>query len=295
METIKKLCEELGFPTEAEFALYRAYDLILQNPKAQSLLQENACLLWANKLQSRDDLSRLDQIAELTGIHPYTVYLLFFILAVPEMRKRYEEKKLDPSLCHDCLMDLKWKLNETHEIYGVWGVFCGDWYPDFFLLKRFALGRLQFEDRPLGFDYEIGTLMLHSTDNVLHVHIPSSGPLYYNEVLDSYARAAAFFRPDCKDRPIVFMCDSWVLHPPVQALFPAGNLRRFTQDYTYVRSFTDPRQDDRWRVFHMPNSTPINEYPEDTTLQRNLKAWLLQGNHMELGIGVLLYQNGTIL
>lgn len=71
-----------------------------------------------------------------------------------------------------------------------------------------------------------------------------------------------------------------MLYPQVNALLPAGNMKRFSADFDIVRACIDPDQDDRYRVFLLPPDVPVAEYPEKNTLQRNLKAWLLEGNTM---------------
>ena len=89
---------------------------------------------------------------------------------------------------------------------------------------------------------------------------------------------------------MAFCCESWILYPPVYALLPEGNLRRFGADYTVTHSRLDPLQDDRRRVFHMPNGTPIERYPEGNSLQRALKPWLLAGSRMGEGMGFFFYE-----
>ena len=72
-------------------------------------------------------------------------------------------------------------------------------------------------------------------------------------------------------------------------------MRRFSQDFTVVRACIDPEQDDRYRVFGRPPSIPVAEYPATNRLQQGLKAWLLAGNTMGVGFGLLLWKDGKVL
>ena len=71
-------------------------------------------------------------------------------------------------------------------------------------------------------------------------------------------------------------------------------MKRFSRDFNVVRACIYPGQDDRYRVFMLPLSTPTTEYPENNRLQRNLKAWLLEGNTMGAGFGLFLWKEGII-
>ena len=86
-----------------------------------------------------------------------------------------------------------------------------------------------------------------------------------------------------------------MMYPLVHALIPKGNMTRFVADYEIVSAYIDPEQDDRFRVFPHPPEDPVEIYPENTPLQRNLKAWLLAGNTMGIGHGLMLWRNGRIV
>ena len=137
--------------------------------------------------------------------------------------------------------------------------------------------------------------MLKQGDPVVNVHIPSFGKLLYPDVLDAYARAADFFQALFPDGHVWFHCETWMMYPPVHALIPKGNMTRFTADYEVVSAYIDPNEDDRFRVFPHPPEDPVEIYPENTPLQRDLKAWLLAGNTMGLGHGLMLWKNGAVV
>lgn len=295
-EALQAFCREFDYPPEAEVCFLEAYARIRACPEAAALLEENMRLLWAEAFQKTgEDMVRLDRIAAQTELHPYTVYQMFFMLCAPHTRELYVERGLDLVIYHDSMLDLKWKMRKTRRIYGVWGVKWGYWYRRFFLLQRFCLGRLQFELVPSLVDYENGGYAVRKGAPILNVHIPASGPLDHDLVLASYRQAAAFYRADFPEGVFPFQCESWLLYPRTCALFPEGNLRAFQADFEVVTAGIVPHEDDRWRVFHAPETVPMEQYPEDTALQRNLKAWLLAGNRMGQGIGMFFLKDGEIL
>ena len=288
---VEKFGRQFHFPTEAILSLSAA---------AEALTAHNAASVFASCKdqlfsQSGDPWEVLTCLAKQAGLHPFAVHQLFLIYCTEETKARYRAAGYPDALYYDSLKDLKYKMEETYQVYGVWGVYCAAWLSSFILLKCFCLGRLQFEILHSEFHYETAGHILQQHAPIINVHIPSFGRLYYDEVLDAYARAAAFFAPHFPDGAIWFHCETWILYPPVNALLPDGNMRRFSKDFDVVHACIDPSQDDRYRVFMLPPEVPVTEYPENNALQRDLKAWLLQGNTMGVGFGLFLYQKGQII
>ena len=242
-----------------------------------------------------DPWKQIDALAEETGVHLFTVHQLFLIYCAEETKARYEKAGYSEELYWDAMKDLKYKMEETHQVYGVWGVYCGPWLSSFILLKCFCLGRLQFEILPSEFSYELAGHTLKPHESVVNVHLPSFGRLAHEDVLDAYSRAAKFFGHLFPDGAVWFHCETWMLYPQVNALLPAGNMKRFSEDFDIVHACIDPNQDDRYRVFLLPPDVPVAEYPEKNTLQKNLKAWLLEGNTMGVGFGLFLWKDGEVV
>lgn len=287
-----KFGEQCRFLPEAVDALMTAAELLEQQDGAAAVFAKGREQLFA---ETGDAWKEIDALGEKTGIHRFTMHQLFLIYCAEETRIRYRRAGYTEALYWDSMKDLKYKMEETHQLYGVWGVYCGPWLASFILLKCFCLGRLQFEILPSEFHYELAGHILHPRDPVVNVHIPSFGRLGYEAVLDAYGRAAKFFGHLFPAGCVWFHCETWLLYPQVNALLPAGNMKRFSEDFAVVHACIDPNQDDRYRVFMLPPHVPIMEYPEKNTLQRNLKAWLLEGNTMGVGIGLFLWKDGEIV
>ena len=225
----------------------------------------------------------LAQIAELSGERRESVDLVMLVDCLHVMRQRYAARGLPEEIFWDTAKDLTYKMIECHQNRGVWGTFVTFWFPEFFRLERFALGRLQFEHR--AFPYE-GVKGIEKGQTVYNCHIPSSGSLPPESVEESFRRAKAFYAHELNGKPMPIYCSSWMLYPPHVKLFPDGsNLRRFAERFTLVDAVEDTTNHDFWRIFNRPwdPSLTLEELPEDTALRRAFKAFLMEGNAMGSG------------
>lgn len=290
VEEILSFCREYDYPDAVRDALLQAYQAVTADETAEALLKRNAQMLWQDQFaEIGDDLILLDKIAEIVGIHPYTIHLLFYVLCAKKTKQLYIQRNLPLDTYRSSMLAVKWKMQKTHKMYGVWGSGWAAWFRPFFQLRRFGIGRLEFELSASLADYKSGAYDVHKGDAVINVHIPAAGPLEHGAVLQSYQMAAQFFREAFPSGVIPFQCTTWLLYPPVLEMVPLGNLWTFSRDYEIVAVEDASEEDDRWRVFHVPESVPVEVYPEETTLQRRLKTWLLEGNSMGSGLGMFFY------
>ena len=239
-----------------------------------------------------DPWPRLEELAQQCGVHLYTVHLLFLIRCAPETGRRYEKAGISREIFWDSMKDLRYKAEETHRIYGIWGVYCGKFLSGLLLLRCFCLGRLQFEMMKSDFSCRVGSRTLSKGDPVINVHIPSFGKLQYGAVEAAYESATVFFRRFFPEGDVWFRCETWFFYPQVRGMLPRGNMQRFASDYTVVHAWIDPMQDDRYRVFDLPADVLPEQYPQNNPLRKKLKTWLLAGNTMGVGIGFLLWSRG---
>ena len=233
-------------------------------------------------------LNELKDVSPSCGVHTYTLHMLFFIILSRKTRKIYEERGIAPEIFRASMMDLHWKLLECKKMFGIWGTSVADWQIWWFEVKRFALGRFQYELVPFEDTYEKNGISLHPGDLVINVHIPSCGPLRREEYMQSYAMAADFFRDSFEDRPVVFFCESWMLFPEHRLFLPkTSNILGFMQDYDIYKE--EYNNGDLWRIFYEDHKKPAEELPQDTGLQRAYRSWLMEGHQAGLGFGVFIY------
>ena len=285
---------EIGFDDEAIEALSSDLERMLAEPESKAILEKQVALYETDVNRNYGEiLSETDRAAEIAGVHKYSAELLIFILFSKHLRELYKQSGISDKIWFDSMSDLKWKLWECKAVKGSWGSFVAGWFPGFFNLTRFALGRLQFEIVEFDGEYEKDGKKLKKGDKVVNVHIPRTlTPLDKKSRDDAYAQAAEFFRDMTDGAPIAFVCSSWLLYPEAEKILPAhSNIRGFMADYDIIRSKVDEEGDyhNMWRLFDMDFTGDFKDYPEDSSLRRAYKKFLLDGNRTGSGYGVFFY------
>ncbi|HAN20514.1 MAG: hypothetical protein A2Y15_04235 [Clostridiales bacterium GWF2_36_10] len=288
---ITSFCNEFEYPDEATLAFSDAYDQISNNIEAFDIFQNQVELYNNDQLTNHGvALEDMDKVAEITGVHKYTVHLLFYICLSHHTRELYKEKNIAYDIFYDSMSDLKWKLFECKKVYDIWGSFVAWWFGRFFDLTRFAIGRLQFETYEFGRTYSKNGLTIKPNNIVLNVHIPSCGPMKHEDCLASYKKAAEFYKDVFKDRPVVFICCSWLLYPAHREFLPASsNILAFMSDYDIIESSIDEEGSFMWRIYETMDFKDMEKLPCDTSLRRAYYDWLSKGNKGGSGFGVFVY------
>ena len=147
--------------------------------------------------------------------------------------------------------------------------------------RLFRLGELEFElaENKPG-QREIG------------VHVPSDIRLEPELLNDSLKQADTFLReyfPDWADLPR--SCESWLLSPVLKELLPPDSrILRFQAAFDLREVLPEDDAALEW-VFHVAQGQreglDITKLPEDTSLQRKMKALLLSGRKPGAGEGLL--------
>lgn len=291
---IKTLCEKLDFPESAVSYLRECW-LAVENNQAlfQTIKIARHSFFCTESLDWKKDLQ---SISETTGIHPYTVDLLLLLLAVPALEENYRRNELPENVFADTVKDLRCKMMECFSVFGIWGIASIGWERGFFLRDRFAIGRLQYECRSYPKD-DYGDI-IHKGETALVCHIPSGEPLTKKTVIDSLARAYCFFPQAHHNGKIVVICNSWLLYPGYENLFPIGsNLGDFRQMFHVIDQKLDPDNTDFWRIFDCPWNQNIqwDDMPCRTGLQKKMRCYLEKGGTMGSGWGILIFDGENIL
>ncbi len=163
-------------------------------------------------------------------------------------------------------------VREHREKYGSWGFSTWWWAGRQTSLKLFRVGALEYE-------------MCTEEGPELAVHIPSDADFSPASVERSLAAARAFFRkffPAYGSAP--FTCCSWMLAPALMPLLPpVSNIRAFAERFEIVAEYENAGYEEF--LFRCPAGTAVEDYPEKTSLQRAVKAYLLRGNRLGIARG----------
>lgn len=294
---IKSFCTEYDYPAEAIASLLADYDALKATeyyPLFRAYIdlyeQDDASFNHSSALRANQ------KIAEATGINRYALDLLLYICLARHCRELYDEAEIPVRIYHDSMKDLKWKLMECKKVHGVWGSFVASWFPRFFDLSRFALGRLQFEDDPSTDTYEKNGIKLNYGDWVIGMHIPSAGKLTTEDCMDSLRQAAEFYADRFPDGVAKFRCHSWLLagnHKDYLA--PETGIRKFADLFDVVKVTPHPEGHDLWRIFNKNYEGSTEGFPAETSLQRAYLKMLADGNAPETGLGFIFMKDGEII
>ena len=289
MLTIHSLFEEYGFCSDASSYFSEQYQKLTANKDAYSI--------FCAQIQAyRDDISfdylpvvnKLHLLAKEMGIHTYTVEMLYILWLMPDLKAHYLQENIPMQYYDSFAENLKAYAVSCKTTHGVWGTDIAWWLIDFFKLKLFSIGRLQFKRRKLRKamgGYAEGSYYID-------VHIPGGAPLTPALCAASYAEAAAFFRARYGMEHILFGCHSWLLSPELRTILPENsNILAFARDYTILQTRMDPTSSAVSFIFHVPGvPADLETLPEETSLQKALKTHLQAGKTINTAFGILEYQ-----
>ena len=183
------------------------------------------------------------------------------LAARPEFKKR----GLSDTIYYDTMGCFSRFVKEHMESYGRYGFDRGFWTVRQISCKLFRIGQLEYE------------LTALEGRNIISLHIPTDVRLEPLLLRQSWERAMPLLArgfPEWAEAPAY--CHSWLLSPTLEDLLPPeSNIRRFQQSFTITPLAVPCTGVIQW-VFKNPNLPP-ERYPEDTSLQRKLKAFLLNG------------------
>ena len=133
----------------------------------------------------------------------------------------------------------------------------------------------------------------------VEMHIPEGAELSPQSLGDSLKLKEQFFEkylPEWKDIPIE--CHSWMLSPALKELLPQGSRLLWFQSMFELFD-TDPDSNFYLQFvfdleyFQWCNGYDLNSLPENTSLQRNLKQYVLNGGKPGVGLGYLKFKAQT--
>ena len=297
-DEMKKLTEMTGFPKEASEFLSASLDEILNDTKFAAVYRSAVKRFMDGSIDHNRMCGELSPVWEEGGVHEYTAKLLFYMSCAEILHEDYRKAGISDEIFYTSMTDLRCKAIECKNVKGVWGSFVSFWFPGFFNMSRFGLGRFQYEYSEFDADdWTAGGVTVKRGDRVINMHIPSTGQPLNDEVrLDSYRKAYEFYRGRMGADVIPFVCSSWLLYPAHREFLPSGShILGFMDDFDIIRSFERDTFGDAWRVFGADADKAVSDLPEDTSLRRAYKKRLSEGGKTGGGYGVFLFDGERII
>lgn len=290
---LKEFCQEIEFPEEAIESLALAYGQLEKKQDSHTKFLELVEYFKEHNEKNEHEgiIAKLDEVAEETGINKFALHMLYAIALSKHTRLLYKQKGIADEIFLDTMYDLKAKLMECHQLHDVWGTAVFWWEIDLFNLNLIALGRLQFEVNEFAEEYQGEKYSLKPGDKVLNMHIPSGKPLNCEECKESFIRATTFYREYFVDRPVAFMCNSWLLYPAHREFLPKNsNILKFMDFFDIISSKERKDQGYLWRIFYKDWKNEPKDLPRNSSLQRAYADWIMAGNYAGEGLGVFFME-----
>lgn len=223
----------------------------------------------------------------LKGDRAYTYLLAAVLLKSKETVELYRQKGISDEIFYDTMKDITVWSENFREKKGFTGIDNLLWIQNHLNCKIFRLGRLQFQpflfylpayiskDKRRCVGIKVG-------EKVLNVHIPQGEKLLREECERSFAMAEDFFSTAAYK---AFICDSWLLCERNREFMKKdSNIIRFAEMFEILGSSDNPDQATE-RIFGKKESDPTL-YPENTSLQKQCKAYIMSGGTPGTGFGM---------
>lgn len=208
--------------------------------------------------------------------------LAFYLRLSAQVYEKYQEKGISDEIFDWTFYDITIWCKECFRKYGIYGLEEVWWLALSVKMKLFRLRRLQFEPIQLKEDMVGRQRTIPAGTEVLNVHIPEGEPLDYHACIESLRMAEEFFG----GKKQIFVCDSWLLSPNLKEVLPENsNILRFQRMFEVTKvHYAFPQAEQRIFGDILEDKT---SYPEDTSLRRNAKAYILSGKDLGIGIGFI--------
>lgn len=261
---MEQFCRQINMPEEVTRKLAEMDRKMEAFPCLALLMQEEG---WTEGLI---------QLKEALGEDPGGMKRLCCMLRCAMRAKtEYDRLGIPERIYIDTMGAFSRFVREYHRGYGCYGFDRGSWTPRQVSCKIFRIGQLE---------YELTTL---DGEKIVSLHIPTDVDLRPEILRPSMQEGLTeLYRlfPEYAGKKVY--CHTWLLSPLLKAFLPENsNILRF-QELFDMEPEGVPGNDIKLWVFKNPK-LPIEEYPEDTSLQRKLKQFLLDGGQFLEGIGYL--------
>ncbi|EKF50759.1 acyltransferase domain-containing protein [Lactococcus garvieae] len=272
---LKKFMADIEIPDLVQDTVLKNFAIISDKDlktSAQKLLDVKAAAQEAERLGK---LYSNVTLMELT-YHLYAAFLCW--------DKNYVPHGISYEIYIDTMKCFTRFLEETRKIISTYKFNRGFWTWRYTSGLIFRIQELEFERVAPPHKNKIARL---AGKKYISIHIPSDANLSHEIISKNYLAAKDFLKkhfPSYEQAP--FVTSTWLLSPKLKEwLKEKSNLRLFASDYDLVKTNPDSDEGVPW-VFNSI-STDILNYPEETSLQKAAKKWMVSGGHIGSALGIL--------
>lgn len=212
---------------------------------------------------------------KISSIYEFDVYnynlLSIYLLSALNVYKKYKEIGISDEIFFDTMKCFTRFINECYIKNGKYYFDRAFWTYRQTRMSIFRIGVFEYE---------------FNNEGWISLHIPSDSILSKENIeksLKKYAEFINIFYPDKVGCDIT--CGSWLLSPELKKYLGEESRILLFQKYFEITSFNPDALDIFEWVFKTTKDTPIVNLKEDTSLQRNIKKALLNGEKIGVGYG----------
>ncbi|MBR4289795.1 MAG: DUF5596 domain-containing protein [Oscillospiraceae bacterium] len=261
---MEQLCRQINMPEEVTSRLLEIHSTLEYFPCLNLLMQEKS---WNEGLA---------QLKETLGEDADGMKRLCCMLRCAlRAKNEYARLSISGDIYTGTMAAFSRFVREHLESYGCYGFDRGFWTTRQVSCRLFRIGQLEYE------------LAVKDGEPVVSLHIPTDVDLRPEVLRPSIQNGLQeFYRifPAYAARRVY--CHSWLLSPMLKEFLPEkSNILRF-QALFDIEPDSIPGKDVLLWVFKNPK-LPKEDYPENTSLQRKLKQFFLNGGEFLEGKGYL--------
>lgn len=290
---LERALGEVAVPEDDVPSLLALREVLAANPNL-TWLHERCVHSLARHMDSVDGPPMFQALPEDLGEVARFFYVFVYIAMLPHTRACFEQRGIPHAIQQATLADIGRNMLVHRKRHGTSGLAAPHWMMLHARGAIFQLGRLQFERTRLG---ERTVAAVHAAglpdkagDPTLSVHIPDfSGPMTPEACNKAFAQARSFFRTHFPGETYrTAVCNSWLLDAQLLDYLPeTSNIVQFQRRFRHVYS----AEDDRSRGFFLfvfgQLRDRLDDYPQDSTLQRALVEHIREGKEWHSAKGWL--------
>jgi len=264
---IMELCDLLGMQTEVREKLMECEKCIDFKSIEQELAQMKSPECWEGALERLKGLLGSDE----DGMKILTCQLK----CACDTYTKYEELGIAKEIFTDTMKFFPRFLQDHKDRHGSYCYVWAWWAVRQISMVEYRIGELEYE------------MKIENNQHLIDIHIPGDADMAIDKLRKSYLEAIDFFEKYYSDfKGAEMVCSSWLLAPSLKYVLPENSkIMQFQKSFIigYVEEDSLGFMD--W--IYNSRDIPIEELPEDTSLQRNLKPHLKNNGKIEWASGKL--------
>lgn len=263
--TVKDLVNIINLDSTLALEVNKLIECKYKKIKALS----HKCVKDFNVLAPKSDLMRLAVCLNYAAEFTY-----------PE----YKNRGIDDKIFCDTMQDITiWCKNNSNMGLGNYR-----WIKNHLNCELFRIGRLQYQlFKCTNNTLNYSKLPFNYGDNLIYVHIPQGEKLIYSDCVASLLSAKEFLEkyfPEFQYN--FFFSESWLLYDKNREFMSSSsNIIQFQSLFSIAYSCNDQSQAIE-RIFGKMQIDK-SKYPENTSLQKSSKKYILSGKKLGVGIGII--------